>query len=96
MTTLGSNIYPTTLGGRIVSACILVIGISFVALLTGGFAQRFLAPELGEIEEELRDGELPPEELALRELRNVQEQLQSLQVAVRRSSRSRPRDHRNP
>ncbi len=94
MTTLGSNIYPTTLGGEIVSACILVIGISFVALLTGGFAQRFLAPELGEIEEELKDGELPPEEVALRELRSVQEQLQSLQVAVERIVRERERSER--
>ena len=62
-----------------------------VALLTGGFAQRFLAPELGEIEEELKDGELPPEEVALRELRSVQEQMQSLQVAVEKIVRERER-----
>src|SRR5690348_15853101 len=44
MTTRGSNIYPTTTGGEIVSTVILVIGIGFVALLTGAFAQRFLGP----------------------------------------------------
>ncbi|HET9185238.1 MAG TPA: hypothetical protein VFN82_03760, partial [Solirubrobacterales bacterium] len=69
----------------------LLIGIGFVALLTGGFAQRFLAPELTEIEHELKDDELPPEELALRELRSVQEQLQSLQVAVETLARERER-----
>jgi hypothetical protein len=91
MTTLGSNIYPTTTGGQLVSTFILLIGISFVALLTGGFSQRFLAPELTQIEEELGDGEIPPEEVALRELRSVQEQLQSLQVAVEKLARERER-----
>jgi voltage-gated potassium channel len=89
MTTLGSNIYPTTTGGQIVSTFILLIGISFVALLTGGFAQRFLAPELTQIEEELADEEIAPEDLALRELRSVQEQLQSLQMAVEKLARER-------
>ena len=83
MTTLGSNIYPTTTGGEIVSVAILIVGIGFVALLTGAFAQRFLSPEIAEIEEEL-EGETSAEEIALRELRTVQEQLQSLSLAVER------------
>ncbi|HEX4751317.1 MAG TPA: potassium channel family protein, partial [Solirubrobacterales bacterium] len=91
MTTLGSNIYPTTTGGQIVSTVILIIGISFVALLTGAIAQRFLAPELAEIEQELGDEELSAEEVALRELRSVQEQLQALQVAVEKLVRDRER-----
>jgi len=82
MTTLGSNIYPTTTGGEIVSVVVLIIGIGFVALLTGSFAQRFLAPEIAEIEEELEEEHASPEAIALRELRAVQEQLQSLTVAV--------------
>jgi voltage-gated potassium channel len=84
MTTLGSNIYPTTTGGEIVSTVILIIGIGFVALLTGAFAQRFLSPEIVEVEEELAEEQISAETLALRELRNVQEQLQSLEVAVQR------------
>ncbi len=84
MTTLGSDIYPTTTGGEIVSTVILLIGIGFVALLTGSFAQRFLAPEIAELEEELEEDQLTAEELALRELRNVQQQLQALEVAVER------------
>ena len=84
MTTLGSNIYPTTTGGEIVSTVILIVGIGFVALLTGAFAQRFLSPEIVEVEEELAAVQISAETLALRELKNVQEQLQSLEVAVQR------------
>jgi voltage-gated potassium channel len=84
MTTLGSNIYPTTTGGEVISVAILIVGIGFVALLTGAFAQRFLSPEIVEVEEELAAEQLSAETLALRELRNVQEQLQSLEVAVQR------------
>jgi hypothetical protein len=82
MTTLGSNIYPTTTGGEIVSTAILIIGIGFVALLTGAFAERFLSPEIAEVEQELAEEQLSAEALALRELKNVQEQLQALEVAV--------------
>ncbi len=84
MTTLGSNIYPTTTGGEIVSTVILVIGIGFVALLTGAFAQRFLGPEIAEVEEELENEQHSAEAIALRELRSVREQLQALEVAVER------------
>ncbi|HKT83468.1 MAG TPA: potassium channel family protein [Solirubrobacterales bacterium] len=82
MTTLGSNIYPTTTGGEIVSTAILIVGIGFVALLTGAFAERFLGPEIAEIEEELESKEVSPETIALRELRGIQEQLQTLSIAV--------------
>jgi voltage-gated potassium channel len=81
-TTLGSSIYPTTVGGEIVSVAILIVGIGFVALLTGAFAQRFLAPDIAEIEEELEDEQMSAEAVALRELRSVQEQLQAVEVAV--------------
>jgi voltage-gated potassium channel len=84
MTTLGSDIYPATTGGEIVTVFVLMIGIGFVALLTGSFAQRFLAPEIAEIEEELEEEKLSAEALALRELHSVQEQLQALSVAIER------------
>lgn len=84
MTTLGSDIYPETTGGQVVSALVLLVGIGFVALLTGSFAQRFLAPQIAEIEEELEEEKLSAEALALRELHNVQEQLQALSVAIER------------
>ena len=84
MTTLGSSIYPTTTGGEILSAFILIVGISFVALLTGAFAQRFLGPEIAEVEEELAAEQVSAEEVALRELRGVREQLAALEIAVER------------
>ena len=84
MTTLGSDIYPTTTGGEIVSVAILIIGIGFVALLTGAFAQRFLSPEIAEIEEELESEQVSAEQVAMRELLGVREQLEALEVAMQR------------
>ena len=84
MTTLGSNIYPTTTGGEVVSVVILIVGIGFVALLTGAFAQRFLGPEIAEVEEELEAEQLSVEAIALRELQGVREQLGALEIAVER------------
>jgi voltage-gated potassium channel len=89
MTTLGSGIQPTTTGGEIVSVVVLLVGIGFVALLTGSFAQRFLAPEIAEIEEELEEEQMSAEALALRELRSVQEQLQALSLAIERMAERR-------
>ncbi|HEV2727521.1 MAG TPA: potassium channel family protein [Solirubrobacterales bacterium] len=87
MTTLGSDIQPSTTGGEIVSVVVLLVGISFVALLTGSFAQRFLAPEIAEIEEELEAEQLSAEALALRELHSVQQQIQALEVAIERMAK---------
>ncbi|MDQ2699783.1 MAG: potassium channel family protein [Actinomycetota bacterium] len=44
MTTLGSKWQPTTIGSEITSVTIQLIGISFIALLTGAIANRFLMP----------------------------------------------------
>jgi voltage-gated potassium channel len=91
MTTLGSNIYPTTTGGEVVAVIILIVGIGFVALLTGAFAQRFLGPSLAEVERELESEHLSAEAIAMRELRGVQDQLQALEAAVERILDQRPR-----
>jgi voltage-gated potassium channel len=82
MTTLGSNIYPTTTGAEITSVVMLIVGISFVALLTGAIAQRFLGPEIAEVEAELQEGEQPAEVIALRQMREARDQLQGLEVAL--------------
>ena len=44
MTTLGSEWEPTTIGSEITSVAILLVGVSFMAMLTGAIAQRFLKP----------------------------------------------------
>ncbi len=84
MTTLGSDIQPTTTGGEIVSVVILIVGIGFVALLTGAIAQRFLGPEIAEVEAELEAEQISAEAVALRELHAVREQLAALEIAVER------------
>ncbi len=84
MTTLGSDIYPTTTGGEIVSVAILIVGIGFVALLTGAFAQRFLSPEIAEVEQELEAEQVSAEQVAMRELLGVREQLEALELAMQR------------
>jgi len=43
MTTLGSQYSATTLGGQITEVVILLVGISFIAMLTGAIARRFLS-----------------------------------------------------
>ncbi len=45
MTTLGSQYTPTTIGGQITAVVVLIVGISFIAMLTGAIAQRFLKPQ---------------------------------------------------
>ncbi|MGB0119899.1 MAG: potassium channel family protein [Solirubrobacterales bacterium] len=45
MTTLGSEFEPTTLGSQITSVAILLVGVSFMALLTGAIAHRFFSPQ---------------------------------------------------
>src|SRR5262249_52277335 len=84
MTTLGSNIQPTDTGGQILATVLVVVGLGFIALLTGAFAQRFFGPELTEVERELQGETASAEEVAQRELRSIREQLASLEIAVER------------
>ncbi len=42
MTTLGSQFEATTVGSEIVEIVILLIGVTFFAMLTGAIAHRFL------------------------------------------------------
>ncbi|HMT04592.1 MAG TPA: potassium channel family protein [Solirubrobacterales bacterium] len=44
MTTLGSEYTATTVGGQVTEVLILLVGISFIAMLTGAIARRFLGP----------------------------------------------------
>jgi len=92
MTTVGSDIYPKTTGGEIVSVLIVLVGIAFVALLTGAIAQRFLGPEISETEAKLEIGTESAEAAALRQLEELQGQLNALQTTVGRivTSRAEP------
>jgi voltage-gated potassium channel len=84
MTTLGSDIQPSDTGTQIVATVLVLVGLAFIALLTGAVAQRFFGPELSEVERELEAEAATAEEIAQRELRNVREQLAALEIAVER------------
>jgi voltage-gated potassium channel len=84
MTTLGSNIQPTDTGGQIVATVLVLVGLAFIALITGAIARRFFGPELSRVEQELEGEITSAEEIAQRELRNIREQLTALEVAVDR------------
>jgi voltage-gated potassium channel len=56
MTTVGyGDVTPTTAGGRIVAAVVMLVGVGFVAVVTGAIAQRFIAVETP------RDGSVQPD-----------------------------------
>jgi voltage-gated potassium channel len=52
MTTLGSA-QPTTVAAKALSVVVVIVGIGFVAILTGAIAQRFVEPTLEEALEEV-------------------------------------------
>ena len=89
MTTLGSQISPTTTGAEVVAVVVLVVGIGFVAMLTGAVAQRFLGPAISETEAELAAGADSPEAMAVRQLGELKEQIQALEVSVSRLAEDR-------
>jgi len=60
----------------------VVVGIAFVALLTGAIAQRFLGPEISETEAKLELGTESAEAEAIRQLDELQGRLNALQTTV--------------
>ena len=89
MTTVGyGDISPKTTSGRIVGLVLMVVGIGFVALLTGAVAQRFLSPEIQadtlDVQTEVARDVGSAREEVLKELRSVARRLQELERAVER------------
>ena len=51
MTTVGyGDVTPTTGSGQVIAVAVMLVGIGFVAILTGAIAQRFIAPQEDQIE----------------------------------------------
>ena len=68
MTTVGyGDMYPTTTLGRIIAILVMVVGIGFIALVTGAIAQRFLSEEVAQVEREVAQVE-ETEDSLLRDL----------------------------
>ena len=93
MTTVGyGDFYPRTDGGRVLAMVLMIVGIGFVALLTGAIAERFVAAQVrGEVEAAEREvaGEIDDaREEALQELRSISERMQRLEATVQRLGRN--------
>jgi hypothetical protein len=84
MTTLGSDLSTISTGGQITEAVLVVVGISFVAFLTGAIAQRFFSPAISEVEREIEEESASAEAVAQRELHSIRAQLTALEAAVAR------------
>lgn len=89
MTTVGyGDLYPKTSVGRLIGIIVMLVGIGFIAVLTGAVAQRFLAPEVQAIEAEIAD---EADSLAgiVGEVRAVRDQLVELERRVQRLARQK-------
>jgi voltage-gated potassium channel len=87
-TTVGyGDISPHTDTGRLIAVAVMVVGIGFVAILTGAIAQRFLTPSI-QANAEAIEG---TEEEILAEITEVSQRLAALEAKVRlRASASGP------
>jgi len=89
MTTVGyGDLAPQTTLGRLIAIGVMLVGIGFIALVTGAIAQRFLAAgvaaEIETVEEDVsRDLSLVRADL-IRELRSIRTRLEELEEAVAR------------
>lgn len=79
MTTVGyGDPQPTNTSTKILAVVVMFVGIGFVAVLTGAIAQRFLAPDIAEEEQEQTAIEATNREI-LAELREVRARLEALE-----------------
>jgi len=83
MTTVGyGDEYPVTTLGRIYALVLMLVGIGFIAILTGAIAERFLAAQVEEVVEEVTDVGATEAEL-LEELRRIRSRLERLETRLR-------------
>jgi voltage-gated potassium channel len=89
MTTVGyGDIHPEHTTGKVIACVLMLVGIGFVAIITGAIAQRFLSREVGEVEEAVETVE-QVDAYILREVREISQRLRALETAVQRRLSSR-------
>jgi voltage-gated potassium channel len=87
MTTVGAgDVAPETDLGRISAIAMMLVGIGFVAILTGAVAQRFLSAQVEEVTEAAYDVEALDAEV-LEELREVRHRLDRLEARLSQGRR---------
>jgi voltage-gated potassium channel len=80
MTTVGyGDEFPVTTPGRILGIGLMLVGIGFIAILTGAVAERFLSTRIEEVQEEVTEEVEQAEVEVLGELREITERLQELE-----------------
>jgi voltage-gated potassium channel len=83
-TTVGyGDIYPHTVLGRLIAMGLMILGIGFVAVITGAIAQRFLSQEAERVEEDIERLE-GAEVDVLAELREVMLRVERIERALLR------------
>jgi len=89
ITTVGyGDEFPKTTPGRALGMALMLIGIGFVAVLTGAVAERFLSARIKETQGELSDKFEEAEVDVLEELHEIAERLNALERRLA-SSRNR-------
>jgi voltage-gated potassium channel len=82
MTTVGyGDVLPHTDLGRVLAIAIMLVGIGFIAIITGAVAERFLATEVEEVEVAVEQAEATEVEV-LAELREVRNRLDRLEARL--------------
>lgn len=87
MTTVGyGDEYPVTVLGRLIGMALMLVGIGFIAVLTGAVAERFLTIRIEESTAEVTEEVEHAEADVLIELRAITQRLQALEerLAARR------------
>jgi voltage-gated potassium channel len=90
MTTVGyGDIGPVTDSGRVLAIVVMLVGIGVVTMLIGATAERFVAHDVAEVEEDVAEGLESMEAFVMQELRAIQTRLAELEHHLASSSRAR-------
>jgi voltage-gated potassium channel len=85
MTTVGYGGSPETQWGRAITIVLLIVGIGFVAVLTGAVAERFLESKIEDVTEATEEIEATEESL-LAELRAIRTRLDRIESGITSAS----------
>lgn len=82
MTTVGyGDIGPVTNSGRVLAIVVMLIGIGVVTMLIGATAERFVAHDVAEVEEDVAQELETVELFVMQELRAIQNRIAELEPA---------------